>query len=357
MKKNRFICGLYQWAEAVNDRTLLKVFFQVAPVLWTTVIIQAFHSWCYNSETGNLNALGIGGAVSITLVSLVFLILSDILQKEERKKQQKKELDYDACETELEVRKAVTEAESALEEKRNRQIRLTVGKENPSQEIQKFITKTIYPIERINSVLDEIGGCFSTLSGLMKSDFMISGAVAIINTNKNIPIKNLPWTWVSAPKAEGTADLEDLLNGHSAFYTVASGNKTFYYANDKTIAAENNEYFMDGRDKTYGSGSIVCTEITEDIGKWRIRLIISISTYGKMIIGQDMIDAGADIERTYEGRIRDVIIKQFEGELKEDLLWYGIENIDFNKNKPQNVQPNKKGQVDQTASKENKQKK
>ena len=158
-------------------------------------------------------------------------------------------------------------------------------------------------------------------------------------SNKNSSAKSLEWTWVSVPKTEGTAELKDLLSNQSAFSIVASGRKTFYYANDKKEAAKNKEYYMDGRDNTYGSGSIVCTEIDEDIGKWRIRLIISISTYGKMIVGQDMIDAGADVARTYEERIRDVIIKQFEGELKEDLLWYGIENINFKKNKPKETHP------------------
>ena len=56
-----------------------------------------------------------------------------------------------------------------------------------------------------------------------------------------------------------------------------------------------------------------------------------------MIVGKDDIKEGANLELTYEELIRDIILKQFEGELKEDLLWYGIENIDFKKGRVKKV--------------------
>jgi len=336
MKRNRLKDAMYLIADELNDHIGWKVFLQILPAIWTTVIVQAFHSNFYTQE-GNLNVWGLGIAIVTAVISAVLLVFSDLKMKKDKEAKEQQEADMDVYESEIGVRQAVTEAEISLEEDRNRILRDKINEYMVDETVQQFVSNAISPIERINNSFGELSGCFSKLSGFPRSEFTLSGAVAIVNMNAKKNWKTLDWQWLSIPTMEGTAGIDELITNDSAFSVVASGKKTFYYANDKEEATKKNEYYLDGRDSTYGSGSIVCAEIDEEIGKWRIRLIVSISTYGKMIVGKDDIKEGANLELTYEELIRDIILKQFEGELKEDLLWYGIENIDFKKGRVKKV--------------------
>ncbi len=329
-KENRISIALYCIAELLNDYWLIKVVFQALPIIWTTVILHIFHDKLYDSSTGNLNALGVILACVIVVVSAALLVLTDVKASKDKKETEKTKNDMISYQAEIDLRRELTKAETTVEERRNRHFRNSVGKIKNSDPVNIFVSKTMDPMERISTALDGLGQCFSSLSRIASNEFTLSGAIAIENTNsKN---KTTPWKWISLSTMEGTASIEELLKHNSSFKLVASG-RPFFYANDKKEAADNGEYYWDGRDKTYGTGSIVCSEIDEKIDNWRIRLIISISTYGKQILSQEEIDNGADIAVVYEERIRDTIIKQFEGELKEDLLWYAVEKIDFEKNK------------------------
>lgn len=325
-KDNRVLKALYYLADALNDNLLLKIILQALPIIWTTVIVQRWHSIFYNSESGNLNALGGTIAGILAVISIFVLILTTIKSSLDKIEKENTDKDIDSYQGEIELRRALTEAESTLEDRRNRHFRHAVEEMKSDEPIHTFVSSAMYPMERINTALDGLGECFSKLSGISRTEFTLSGAVSI--ENKNSKNKNMDWNWISIPTLEGTASIAELLKNKSAFNIVASGSP-FYYANDKKAAANKGEYYLDGRDKSYGSGSIVCSEIDEEIGKWRIRLILSISTYGKQIANDDELREGVSLETVYEDRIRDIIIKQFEGELKEDLLWYAIEKIDF----------------------------
>lgn len=325
-KDNRLVKALYYLADALNDNLFWKIFFQALPIIWTTAIVQIWHSTFYNNETGNLNELGITIAVILAIISIFILILTNVKSSIDKKEKEKTEKDIDSYLGEIELRRALSEAESTLEDRRNRHFRHAVEDMKSTDSIHAFVSNAMYPMERINTALDGLSECFSKLSGISKTDFTLSGAVSI--ENKNSRNKNLDWDWISIPTMEGTASITDLLKNKSAFSIVANG-MPYYYANDKKIASKKGEYYIDGRDKAYGIGSIVCAEIDEEIGKWRIRLILSISTYGKQITNEDELGDGVSLATVYEDRIRDIIIKQFEGELKEDLLWYAIEKIDF----------------------------
>ena len=54
-------------------------------------------------------------------------------------------------------------------------------------------------------------------------------------------------------------------------------------------------------------------------------MVISISTYGEKIVKIEDENSEDRVKLIYEERIREIILKQFEGEIKEDLLWYGTQ--------------------------------
>ena len=94
-------------------------------------------------------------------------------------------------------------------------------------------------------------------------------------------------------------------------------------------------YIPDRRDKSNGNvGSIICWEVATEIehdsdikgaDKHLYRMIISISTYGKFLInpavGQERIDS------IYKDVIENIILEQFYGELNENLIWYGLQQL------------------------------
>lgn len=329
-KENRIVTALYCFADALNDFWWLKFFLQALPIIWSTVVLPVFHNIFFDSQTGNLNAEGIIIAIVIFCLSSSLLLLTDLKSSKDKKKKEKTEEDMVSFQAEINLRRALTIAESTLEDRRNRHFRRSVGKVKNTEPVHIFVNKTMYPIERISTALDGLSECFSMLTEIPRTDYTLSGAIAIENINSKSQAIN--WRWISIPALEGTASISDLLNNNSSFKIVADG-KPYYYANDKLEASEKGEYFLDDRDESYGVGSIICTEIAEEIQKWRIRLIISVSTYGKQILSKEEIANGANVTVVYEERIRDIIFKQFEGELKEDLLWYAVENIDFEKGK------------------------
>ena len=318
-------------ADALNDTVVLKVVLQSLPLFWSTIISPVFHDQLYDSTSGNLNNTGRVIVVLTFGVSLVLTLLTSIKTQADRKQENKLRSDIDSYQTEVNLRSSLAESDIMLEEQRNRHFR-TVGPElKPDEGVRRFVASAMTPAKRINAALDELSSCFGTVSGIPRTDFMLSGAIAI--AKKNTRLKDLQWGWVSEPALEGTASLDELIKNPSAFSIVANG-RPFYYANDKIAAAEKGEYYLDGKDRTYHGGSIVCTEVVEAIGDWRIRLIISISTYGKRIVEEAEEREDPQLVQTlYEDRIRDTVIRQFLGELKEDLLWYAVERINFARNK------------------------
>ena len=309
-------------ADKLNDIVWLKVLLQALPVIWTTVILQIWRPFFYQPD-GSLTKLGGGIAIGLALGSIALMIITGLKSKKDKKDNQIMDREINSYENEIELRKAITGAESTIEERRNRQLRMWIENNRPDEILCLFVDQARNPKERVNTALDELGKCFEEITELQKDEIYQSAAIAMVNTNSP---KDPEWEWISQPPPEGTATLETLLSTNSAFKTVASG-EPFFYANDKIKASSEGRYALDGRDSTYGNGSIICFEVGEQIGKWKIRLIISISTYGKTIVSIGDQSKGIDEKKVYEDKIRDIIVKQFEGEIKEDLLWFGLKNI------------------------------
>lgn len=309
-------------ADKLNDIVWLKVLLQALPVIWTTVILQIWRPVFYQAD-GRFTKLGGGIAIGLALGSISLMIITGLKSKKDKKDNQMMDREIDSYENEIELRKAITGAESTIEERRNRQLRMWIENNRPDESLCSFVDQARNPKERVNTALDELGKCFEEITELQKDEIYQSAAIAMVNTNSP---KDPEWEWISRPPLEGTATLETLLSTNSAFKTVASG-EPFFYANDKIKASSEGRYTLDGRDNTYGNGSIICFEVGEQIGKWKIRLIISISTYGKTIVSIGDQSKGIEEKKVYEDKIRDIIVKQFEGEIKEDLLWFGLKNI------------------------------
>ena len=321
--KDTFAAFIYSLADKINDTLWIKVILQAFPIVWTTVIVQIGRS-LFITEKGGLNLLGGGIAIISAGISIFILVITGIKSQQDKKEKNKLDKNVSVYTSEIELRKAITNAECTLEDRRNRHLRTWIERHQSNDTISAFVNEALNPKERINTVFDGLSECFEEVTELQKAEVFQSAAIAIENTS----IYQKPkWEWIVNPPVEGTPSLDKLLSEKSSFKIVADG-IPFFYANDKKLAAKEKKYILDGRDKVYnGEGSIICCEIDETINNWKIRLIISISTYGKKIVSNTDEQAGIQIKTVYEDKIRDVIIKQIEGEIKEDLLWYALENI------------------------------
>lgn len=268
-------------ADALNDNIPLKIALQSLPILWSTFIVQVFHDRLYDANTSSLNKVGTVAAALVFTISLLAIVLTAVKTQRDRARESTLRNSVRSCSKEIELRKTIAEADFMLETQRNRHFREAASSLQPSEDVRSFVGGAMCPGDRISAALDELGNCFSSVSNIARTDFTLSGAIAI--STRYAKPRSTKWEWVHRPTMEGTASIDELTRNKSAFTIVASG-KTFFYANDKQEAAKRGEYYLDGRDKTYGGGSIVCAEVDEEIGKWRMRLIVSISTYGRKIV-------------------------------------------------------------------------
>ena len=252
------------------------------------------------------------------------MILTGLQSKKDIDTKEKYNIEAEAYAGEVELRKTITDAECMLEERRNNHLRDWLEQNLLQKDVLQFVDGARNPREGIRAALDGLRECFAQVSEVSKSNIYISAAISVVNKNSS---KKPEWEWLVAPPSEGTASLVELLNknNNSAFNIVIQGTP-FFYANDKNTAAKNNQYYFDKRDESYKKeGSIICCEFDEVIGKFKIRMVISISTYGEKIVKIEDENSEDRVKLIYEERIREIILKQFEGEIKEDLLWYGTQ--------------------------------
>lgn len=221
-----------------------------------------------------------------------------------------------------EIRVSIATAESMICEKQNRAIVEFIDHRKAiAPTTNKLLSEIRNPKANIDGIFDELCSCFSGFCHLERSDIVFSAAVKLNENEK--------WSWVSRPK-EKTASIEELQNGDSLFKTVAEKKgKDYDYIPDKSNPGEH--YIYDELDESYGrKGSLICWKIGLPCETREISMLISISTYGRQLVEITKGDGIPDdqkekrITEAYEKIIRDIILKQFEGRLQEELLWYSI---------------------------------
>lgn len=308
----------------LNEKIWLKIGMQAFPILWTTVITPSFRTTFY-TENGNLNLWGIIIAIVSAALSIIVMVITSIQNKEDLQMIEDKGKKINQYSSELVLRQRITSAENAAEDRRNRRLQRWLAS-NPSPEsIRQLVDGARNPEECISTILDEIAGCLNQVSEIPPENIYVSAAISRVKVGSPPTQKRSVgvWAWLYNPRTMGTASLADLLtSSKSSFRKVVDG-LPFYFANDKKEAGKKGEYIFDGMDDSYNhEGSIICYEVSETINNNLIRLIISISTYGRKLIEQQKKDTDDQVKRAYEDSVRGIILNQFEGELKEDLLWY-----------------------------------
>ncbi len=309
-------------AEALNKQIWLKVVLQAIPIIWSSVILQVFKSSLYDKETGNFTVWSTVIASILAVFSISVLILTGIKSKKDMEK--KKELDVENTRyvNENALRSQIAISESSLEEQRNHLIIDYIEKKDKNKTVPLFFSVAFDAKKRINMVLEAIKECFSQVSSIEKNRIFISAAVGVQNTFSSKKAHEITWCWVVKPPSEGTMELNDLLKNENTMFRKVVDGVPFLYCNDKQQAVDKKKYVFDNLDATYdNNGSIICFEVADQILKYKIRMIVSISTYTKVYDGDDE----DFIKSLYDDRIRAIIIEQFLEELKEDLALYFLQ--------------------------------
>lgn len=307
----------------LNDKLILKVFLQSLPIIWGTVL-QIFRSTFYTDE-GNLGLAGIIIASVLTSISIFLMIITAVKTKRDNMAKEIIEKDAVSRANEITIRTLITDAEHSIEEATCRQLSSWIEKNKPDSIIRQFAGSLYNSKERISNSMEALKECFAEITQVKKDQFFLSAVFGIENKNSN---KAVDWKWLVNPPVPGTLGLRELTRQYTAFREVAINHKPFVYYNDKKEAEANKKYVFDQMDGTYDKkGSIICCEFAERIKHFDIRLILNISTYGQHIVNNDADEEY--LKDIYVNRIRNIILKQFEGEIRENILWYALQTFDF----------------------------
>lgn len=285
---------------------------------------RVFARLLYNDE-GNLNEYGIKIGVAIYLLSLAVMLLTSFKTHRDQKRAQLGDANKLAMESELRIWKTVSSAECDAEGNRINSILKystkiskagVIDTQRMKTEGEKWIEDGYNPVYHINSILEQVKHCISKLTAVTQNHIYISAAVSVDGGE---------WSWLLFPQGANIASLDELLSNNSTFKSVANGTPYLYY-NDKKRASEEDCYFIDGKDKSVNSiGSIICWEVDGAYSeKCKIRMIVSISTTGMQLIEGKYAENDAVLEKFYIGRIRNIVLQQFENDLIEDLLLYRL---------------------------------
>ena len=309
--KSHLNIAMEELADSFNDNWIVRSLLQALPVIWT-VVFQIF-----KDRLTDQNGKMVGVAVFLMVISCCISVFVIVITNYKTYMDIRKRIDYetrlDEREGELTVRKAVASAENAIRGRYLRQLRECVENDSAKKGEIMFPVKDIFdPQRRMDTLMDEIAGCIEEVSGLSKEKIYLSSA-ACIEANK--------WRWISKPQMTGAANLSELLNNESMFKSVATGDRTYAFSNDKSFSAGEGKYYIDTRDKSHGNvGSIICWEIAQTVKEKKLRLIMSISTYGEQIVPQS--SDKNEIGEIYDNVIKGMILEQFENEISEILIMY-----------------------------------
>ncbi len=307
----------------LNDKLILKVILQSLPIIWGT-ILQIFRSTFY-TEKGDLGVPGTIIASVLTFISIFLMVITAVKAKRDNKAKERIEKDALSRACEINIRRVITETEHSVDEAICRKLSNWIGNNDPDPEIRRFSEGVYNSKERISNAMNAIKKCFAEITELETDQFFLSAVFGIENRRHKKPVD---WEWLVNPPIAGTLGLAELTTQNTAFKEVAINHKPYIYYNDKIAADADEKYVFDQMDDTFDKkGSIICCEFAERIKNYDIRLILNISTYGQHIVNNDADEEY--LKDIYVHRIRNIILKQFEGEIRENILWYALQRFDF----------------------------
>lgn len=302
----------------LNDHWFFKSLVEIIPPIITFVL--AF------PNTKGPFFISVNGQMKLSRLGLVMFIIGSgciiisFFANNYASKDKRNMLSYAA---ENQIRKNASINEATYEEIKNNKLRRAYGQLAYNENsLIHFLIHYVDPKARTQAILVQIANCIASQCEIDATEVVVSSVVSY---------KSGDWLWLCYPQIEGRAHLRELLKEGSALYQVINS-RTYFYANDKVQAIENKTYLPDRRDKTNnGVGSIICWEVSTEIEgntddeRFPLRMIISISTYGRKLIETDL--SAQKIDEVYKEVIEKMILNQFKGELTENLIWYGLQKL------------------------------
>lgn len=304
---------------SLNDYWIAKSIVALIPTISAFALafpaVQDFFTTTTDTGKHCLNAAGILLFVIVILCLVIEFSSNRISSHDNRDK-----MSYEA---EIQIRRNASINEILYEEEKNRDLRSgyhQIAYDNNN--LVDFIKHYVNPRERTNQILTQISKCIAGECEIDSTEIVLSSVVSIDNGD---------WFWFCFPDFEGRGHLRDLVKKDSALKQVID-ECTYFFSNDKKTAIDEKKYLPDRRDKTNGYvGSIICWEVatmieyadTKEVHP--IRMIISISTYGKKLI--DAEEKKEKIDQIYLDVFEKMILNQFKGELTENLIWYGLQKL------------------------------
>ena len=304
-------------ADMINAYWVAKCILQALPIVWTA-IYQIMKSR-FVDDNGNMNRLGIIISAGSCIASLFIIIITNYKSYRDFMRQSILEDDKEQIESQAVVYQSINSASISTKADFVRILQENGNKLKTLQNertISSFLKDAYDPLRRIDVILNEICSCLESISSIQKDKIYISAAV---NLSKGT------WEWISNPPIAGTPSLGDLISKKSAFHRVAVENRPYVYGDDKEAEAKEGRYLLDGKDATCGNqGSFICWEVSQHVSKSRLRMIVSISTYGIRISSGGQPLSEDKIVELYEKVIKEMLLESFEHELSEAMIIYGM---------------------------------
>lgn len=303
----------------IKKNAIISTIISFVQAIWFPLVIGCFGGVLgLASEDGKLSSFGWFITIFIYAIILTFLIIKSVLEKKETDKI-----------TELENKNLMFKSSAELYYNL-----LTVLKNiclNKYRTLLKYVVDTerkqyaqviSSPKVQIVKIIDELKNAVFAVTKVKNNQ--LTATIAY-----RIPAIDDAFHWIDDSYANGGLSIDVLSSDpKTTFFKVAQKNRQnrFKYFNNKNKAALEGNYLADTRDNATPKGSIMCYYINAGSSNNSdpfIESVISIATYGQMIVSDDDSDS---IERTKEN-FESSILPEFEERLLYELLLLYIEKI------------------------------
>ncbi len=288
------------------------------PTIWFTVILKFFGKLIglCNEDGQSLSTFGIVSTGIICLISFLLIIFSSY--------QDKKVSIHENNKIELEGTRSTLSLYVLL---LNSIYNICTSKYDTLVTIMEAVQKQVTmppiivsdPLKQITCLVDELRTCICQMTKVEERNIAVAIAFEPELTKGE-------WEWFRNCRGiEGGKSVKELIeNEKSTFNIVYSGKEDYVFENSKSLAQDNGRYITDKKDNSSPNGSIICKNIT--IGRresYHFRVILTVSTYGKKLVGDDDATSIENVKRNIE----ESILYEFEKRLQIELVLLWLKNM------------------------------
>lgn len=290
IKNLRLILGIA--ADWINKHWIIKMIGLFVPTIWLPLVVRYLgeESILLLPASNRLSTVGWVLTIIIYVIGFAFNFLSSFRIHRINLNDDKKAAQL------VEYSNKISELMSDREF-----LKLTLGHlsdicENKAQTLREYIERhpvitspfmeTVQPLKQLMRMSESITTFISEVSLISKKDIVVSMAYILPTLTGN-------WRWVEGHRVADGLELSELINNpNTTFYRACFGSEPVIFEEDKQVAEANHRYVFDEKDKTMRSkdgrtkvGSIFVKRIVlESSSKKLVKLILSISTYGKKLV-------------------------------------------------------------------------